>query len=109
MWHSASSSVRHGGGYPSTAAGCSLYRPSRQYDDENGALDAAADIALARAVDEVIETMEALHRAALSMEARNLCTVRVCHAARLGDDAAQVVRQARALLWLGMDKKGLAS
>jgi hypothetical protein len=109
MWHTRSSSERHGGGYPGTAAGCSLYRPSRQYDDENGALDAATDIAIADAVGEVISTMTVLHQAALSMEARNLCSVRVWRSARVpSQDAAAVIKLAKVELWDGMERRGLA-
>lgn len=109
MWHSWASSVRQVGGYPGVAPGCSLYRASRQYDDANGALDAAADASTAKAVSEVIERMSPLHQAALSMEARNLCSVRAWRSARIPhEDAARVIKQAKQTLWDAMVKKGLA-
>lgn len=109
MWHSWASSVRQGGGYPGVAPGCSLYRASRQYDDTNGALDAAADISTAKAVGEVIERLSPLHQAALSMEARNLCSVRVWRSARIpSEDAAKVIKEAKQVLWQAMVKKELA-
>ena len=109
MWHSWASSVRATGGYPGTAAGCGMYRASKQYDDTNGALDAAADIAEAEAVDAVINKLHPIHRAALSMEARNLCTVRVWQSARIAqEDVQHVTAEARKLLWQGMDRAGLA-
>jgi hypothetical protein len=103
MWHSWASSVRQAGGYPGVAPGCSLYRASRQYDDTNGALDAAADISTAKAVGEVIERMSHLHQAALSMEARNLCSARVWQSARIpSEDAIKVVKEAKVILWENM-------
>ncbi len=109
MWHSWASSVRQAGGYPGVAPGCGLYRASRQYDDTNGALDAAADISTAKAVGEVIERLPHLYQAALSMEARNLCSVRVWQSARVpSEDAARVVKEAKQALWDAMCKKELA-
>lgn len=109
MWHSWASSVRASGGYPGIAAGCALYRASRQYDDENGALDAAADISTAQAVQQVIEQMPAISQAALSMEARNLCSVRAWSSARVpSSEAKQIIQSAKVSLWGGMVKKGLA-
>ena len=103
MWHSWSSSVRAVSGYPGVAAGCSLYRPSKQYDDTNGALDAAADRAEAEDVDSVIRKMPPLNQSALSMEARNLCSVRVWSSARIpSEDAKRVVAESRQMLWDGM-------
>lgn len=110
MWHSWASSVRSTGGYPGVAAGCGMYRASKQYDDTNGALDALADIAEAQAVNSVIGKMQPLHQAALEMEAKNLCSKRVWQSARIPlADVARVVAEARQLLWDGMEREGLAS
>ena len=110
MWHSWASSERVTGGYPGVAPGCALYRPSKQYDDANGALDAAADISTAEAVNDTIKRMTPLHIAALSMEARNLCSVRgVWQSARIpSEDAARVIKEAKQALWDAMCKKELA-
>lgn len=108
-WHKWSASVRDGAGYPGTAAGCGMYRASRQYDDGNGAMDLAADIAEAKAVDGVISRMDAHHKAALHIEARNLCSARVWSSPRVDREQLAILTQdARRLLWLGMVKEGLA-
>ena len=109
-WHSWASSDRVGTGYPGTAAGCSLYRASRQNDDWNGALDIAADIAEARVVDAVISRMVDPYRSALAFEARNLCSPgRVWRSARVDVESVEaVVADARLMLWHGLVKAGMA-
>ena len=107
LWHSWATSERYGTGYPGVAAGCVMYRASRQYDDQNGALDRAADIAEAKAVNGVIQGMDTDYQSALAMEALSLCSVRVFRSARLGDRFKEVVPLARAALWDGMATAGL--
>lgn len=108
-WHQWASSERWGNGYPSVAAGCGQYRASKQYDDTNGALDMAADVAQAQVVDSIIRTIHNPHNAALHMEARCLATARVWRSARVDQaDAERIVREARAMLWMGLVEEGLA-
>ena len=108
-WHQWCSSVRGVGGYPATAAGCGMYRASRQRDDWNGALDHAAEVAESKAVDGVINKIAQPHNAALHMEARFLATSRVWRSARVDQaDAERIVREAREMLWMGMEREGLA-
>jgi len=108
-WHQWCSSVRGARGYPGTAAGCSMYRASRQHDDSNGALDHAADSAESQAVDSVISRITQPHNAALHMEARCIATARVWRSARVDQaDAERIVREAREMLWMGMEREGLA-
>ena len=109
LWHHRQSSDRVGQGYPSTAAGCGMYRASKQYDDSNGAMDLAADIAEADAVDSVIRKMTPTHQALLALEARNLCSTRVWSSARISaQDVKLIMQEARQLLWDGMRNAGLA-
>lgn len=110
MWHAWASSDRVGQGYPSRAAGCDSFRASRQYDDSNGALGLAADIAEAEAVEAVVKTMTADCRHALALQAKNLCVkVKVWKSPRLSaEELALAAMEGRARLWDGMVKKGLA-
>ena len=95
-------------GYPKSAAGCGMWRASRQYDHDNGAIDAAADAALSQAVDNIIRAMIDPYRSALHMEARNLCSARVWRSARVDECRAdEIVRDARLMLWQGMVRDGL--
>jgi hypothetical protein len=90
-------------GYPSTAAGCSQYRVSRQYDDENGQLDADADRVIASAVQHIINTkMEEPYRTAITVNARNLYTGNfVWLSPRLPQDRVErnlIIQQARRIM-----------
>lgn len=108
-WHQWCSSIRGVGGYPGVAAGCGMYRASRQHDDANGALDHAADTAEAQAVDSVISRVPNPHNAALHMEARCLATARVWRSASVDQaEAERIVREAREMLYMGMQREGLA-
>lgn len=108
-WHEWSSCDRVGTGYPGTAAGCSMYRASRQHDYDNGALDDEADNDMSRAVDKIISRMETPHRIALSFEARNLSGAHVRRSLRIDAQAVEAVTQdARLALWNGLVKDGLA-
>ena len=101
-WHRWQSSYRLRTGYPSTAAGCEQYRPSRQYDDQNGALDQDADAEMARTVDAETNKMADPYRTAIHVEAKNLCTFRVWKSARLTDDPVRlrvITVEARGMLW----------
>ena len=108
-WHMWSSVERHGQGYPGTAAGCAMYRASRQHDMENGAIDHATDMLQAQAVDGVIRKMPDPHRSALHFEARNLCSSRVWMSARIDlSEAERVVREARQMFWARIVSEGVA-
>ena len=74
IWHRHSSGYKFGRAYPGTAAGCEQYRPSRQYDSENGALDSDTDASLAGAIDCLVQKMVDPYRNAIHINARNLST-----------------------------------
>lgn len=74
LMHEASSHERVVAGYPSEAAGMKLYRPSRQYDHDNGAADCDADASLGHAVEAQVDQMAEPHRTAIRVNARNLAT-----------------------------------
>lgn len=59
-------------GHASQAAGCALYRSSRQYDDENGALDDQVEHQVMQGVQGCVEKLEPLHRYAIHDEAKRL-------------------------------------
>jgi len=84
LMHEYASAERVGQGYPSNAAGCSYYRPSRQHDDTNGASDSDRDAELGAAVSAVVDQMQDPHRTCLRIEGRNIATgVRAWVSARL--------------------------
>jgi len=84
LMHEYASAERVGQGYPSNAAGCSYYRPSRQHDDTNGASDSDRDAELGAAVNAIVEQMQDPHRTYLRMDAKSIVTgLRVWYSARL--------------------------
>ena len=90
-WHLWSSSHRYGAGDATVNAACRMARASRQYDDENGSLDAQIDVALMEALDAQIDEIPQPWRTALLLQARNLATgAAVWSSPRLpADDAAR--------------------
>ena len=72
--HKWSRRVRFGKGYPSAAASCKPARASRQYDDDNGALDSGLDDSRMEAFDAVLYRIEQPWLTALQIQARNLAT-----------------------------------
>jgi hypothetical protein len=63
-----------GHGYNTRALVCGDYRTSRQYDDENGALDSALEHLTLKAVDFHVLQMADPYKAAIYACARNLVT-----------------------------------
>jgi hypothetical protein len=107
-WHHWCSAESEAIGYPRTAAGCGMWRASRQYDDHNGSIDAYAENVICQAVDNLIAGMIDPYRSALHMEARNLVTARVWRSARVDQDRAEeIIQDARAMLWQRMAFNGL--
>lgn len=110
LWHGWSrASSRVASGYSRTSPGFQSYRASRQYDDANGALDDAAEMEHARAVDSALARIPDPWRVALFIEARNIdAPARVWASARI--DAAEIQRitdEGRILLWHVLDVSGL--
>ena len=89
-YHHWASSSRMGKGYAPRALVCGNYKTSRQYDDQNGALDSDIEGQIMKAVDFQISEMTDPHRSAIYCLARNLWTGRtVWLSPRLPDDVAQ--------------------
>lgn len=111
IWHRYSSGYRFGRAYPGTAAGCEQYRPSRQYDSENGAMDSDADASLAGAVDCLVQKMVDPYRNAISINARNLSNgLSVWSSPRLPFDPVErsrIIHQARQQMTKLMQAEGL--
>ena len=74
QWHDWSRSYRYGKGYPSSDVTCRQSRTSKQYDYDNGAMDANVDNAIMEAFDAAMDKVEQPWRTALSVQARNLHT-----------------------------------
>lgn len=112
LMHRYSSSFHLGQGYPSRAAGTEQYRPSRQYDSENGAMDGEADHAIGAAVSRIVDAMADPHRTSLRIEARNIVTgVKAWGSARLPlcPIERSVIRvEARNRLWRALIADGIA-
>lgn len=111
IWHTWASSEQVGQGYPSEAPGCKLYRTSRQYDTDNGALDGEVDATLGAAVDALVSQMIDPYRTAIHMNARNLKTrVHVWSSGRLPFDPvarAKIVADARTQIMRKLQSAGL--
>lgn len=98
-------------GYYTVNTTCRLYRPSRQRDDENGALDSDQHNGRMTTVDEAIDKMEQPWRTAVEFNARNLSTGQaVWRSPRLPTDdleRAHLVLHARAKLLLLLELAGI--
>lgn len=73
-WHAWSRAHVHSTGFYGVNPACRQSRASRQYDDENGGLDAHIENVEMEAVDAVMDTIPQPWRTALSVQARNLYT-----------------------------------
>jgi hypothetical protein len=73
-WHNWLAPINAGRGYGKKSAGCGSYVASRQYDDENGALDAALEHRTMRTVQECYEQLQHPQSTYILTEARNLHT-----------------------------------
>ena len=89
-------------GYAAVAAGCAGYRTSRQYDDQNGALDESIDHVVMKQVDHEIAQIAQPWCIALHCEARRLVLgVDVFKSPRLPNDREArmaIIAQARSML-----------
>lgn len=111
IWHTWASSEQVGQGYPAEAAGMKLYRPSRQHDDINGALDGDIDATIGAAVNALVNQMVDPYRNAIHVNARNLKTgVSAWGSARLPFDPiarAQIIQEAREQIRRLLQSEGL--
>jgi hypothetical protein len=70
-WHQWQHADRVASGHNSSGTGFQDYRTSRQYDDENGALDAAIENSIMATVQACVDAMPFELRPACYMMARN--------------------------------------
>jgi hypothetical protein len=99
-WHSwADQDRRTAAGYPTSAAGCQMYRCSRQWDSINGAFDQDHDNAEMECLDFHVSCIPQPYRTAIAINARNLHQgLHVWRSARLPEndiERAQMVADAR--------------
>ena len=73
-WHHWCKRYRYGKGYPSADVSCRPARASRQYDDSNGALDAALEDSTMEAFDAAAHRVPQPWLTALQFSARNMAT-----------------------------------
>lgn len=101
-WHSWQRACPATRGYAPRAAGFEQYRTSRQYDDTNSALDTDLDASRSAQVDFEASQMRDPYRAAIYINARNLCAgLNVWSSPRLPADETErdiVIREARVLI-----------
>ena len=110
-WHQWCVSRPPALGYPTSAAGCSLYRSSRQHDMENGAMDSDAEAERFGIVDFCIDSLDQPYRTAIQINARNLATgVAVWVSPRLPEskvERALIVAEARGRLMVSLRASGV--
>lgn len=76
-WHSWQHAAKVGRGHADRSLVCGdRYRPSRQYDDENGALDDALDARRSQAVEVAVRALDEPYRPAIYCNARDIATGR---------------------------------
>jgi hypothetical protein len=89
-WHHWATCARKVNGFAIVAAGFSQYRPSAQWDSDNGAADDMAEHRTMLAVNRCIDDVPQPWRTALGVLARNLhLGVNVWHSPRLPANPAQ--------------------
>jgi len=72
--HNWARRTRFGKGYPGQSMTCKSARASRQYDDENGALDSGLEDSRMEAFDAVLYRIPQPFLTALQFQARNMAT-----------------------------------
>lgn len=101
-WHCWAQHMPSEVGWHQVAQGFDQFRASRQYDDQNGALDALQWASVMEAVDFQVGEMRDPHRTAVHVMARNLyCGVSVWRSPRLPADVgarAKLMAEAREMV-----------
>jgi len=112
-WHHWSSSYSFGKGYPSVDSACRYSRTSRQYDDENGALDSAVDNKIMEAFDAAVWTIPQPYLTAIQFQARNFHTrAQVWNSPRLPKNEVErsvLLMEARNKLMRALARSGVMS
>lgn len=110
-WYKWCKHYRFGKGYPSSDVACRQSRTSRQYDDQNGALDGALDDSVMEAFDAAMDRVEQPWRTALSFSAKNMhVRVAVWTSPRLPTDRLELgllMAQARVKLLRELELNGV--
>jgi hypothetical protein len=109
-WHSWAQGDRASLGYSNISAGMGEWRASRQYDFDNGAIDAEVDKSINRTIDFHVREMVEPYRAAIYMQAKNLSAGRhVFQSPRVpaGIEGANILRAARGILILKLVGAGV--
>jgi len=101
-WHSWANDARTALGFPTESSSCKFYRPSKQYDWDNGASDQDAENRTMAAFESCVYKVPEPFRTALHFNARNLATgLSVWRSPRLPEDdlaRALLLTDARAML-----------
>ncbi len=109
-WHRWAKGESHADGFASTSAGLGDWRASRQWDDQNGALDGELDKSTMKTVDFQVSQMADPYRAAIHMNAKNLAAGRnVFQSPRVptGIEGANILKAGRAMLVLRLVNAGV--
>ena len=113
QWHKWGTRCSMGRGYPARNLTCQGAHASRQYDDENGALDAEIDSGVMEAFDHAAYRVPQPWLTALQFQAKNLSTgVSVWRSPRLPVDLmerAVLTTEARNKLMRELMKDGILS
>ena len=111
LWHNHMSSLKTADGYDRKSSVAGDYKISRQWDDQNGALDAELDLRKVGAVQYAVEQLVDPYRAAIYCLARGLmCGLMAWSSPRLpADDAARevVLRSARDQMIFRLSRAGV--
>ena len=89
QWHEWGTRCSMGKGYPTQDATCRGARASRQYDDDNGALDAGLDNSIMEAFDAAAYRVPQPWLTALQFQARNMAGPAVWRSPRLPESAME--------------------
>lgn len=110
-WHRWNVTTPPETGFYTVNTSCKLYRPSRQYDWENGASDAEVETSIMEGVENCINQLGITDRTAIMLNARNLATgASVWQSPRLPVDPLErmhLVLHARARLIIVMECEGM--
>lgn len=112
QWHKWGCRDNVSRGYPTRDSTCCAARSSRQYDDQNGALDADIDDGVMEAFDFAAYRVPHPWLAALQFQARNLATAAVWRSPRLPvdpEERAILTIEARTKLMRELQKDGVLS
>lgn len=112
QWHRWGTRCSMGKGYPTRDATCRGARASRQYDDDNGALDAAIDDSVMESFDAAAYRVHQPWLTALQFQARNMATAAVWTSPRLPTDPmerAVLTLEARNRLMKELARNGILS